>query len=85
MEPWRYKCKEARAVICKRLTRPGIDSEDSIPPAYVAWLAGTTNRVVVHAGPSGWESIPGLHKRFTNTGSGEREKKKPESPESEGL
>ena len=29
------------------LRRPGIDSEDSIPPAYVAWRAGTTNRVVV--------------------------------------
>ena len=49
MEPWRYKCKEVRARICKRLTRPGIDSEDSIPPAYVAWRAGTTNRVVVQA------------------------------------
>jgi hypothetical protein len=38
-----------RARICKRLRRPGIDSEDSIPPAYVAWQAGPTNRVVVHA------------------------------------
>ncbi len=26
--------------ICKRLRRPGIDSEDSIPPVYVAWRAG---------------------------------------------
>ncbi len=33
--------------ICKRLMRPGIDSEDSIPPAYVVWRAGTTNRVIV--------------------------------------
>jgi hypothetical protein len=32
-----------RARIYKRLWRPGIDSEDSIPPAYVAWRAGTTN------------------------------------------
>jgi hypothetical protein len=34
-------------------------------PLYVAWRAGTSNRIVV----PGWESIPGLHKRFTNTGS----------------
>jgi hypothetical protein len=33
--------------------RPGIDSEDSIPPAYVAWRAGTTNRVVVPARQDG--------------------------------
>ncbi len=30
-----------RARICKRLRSPGIDSEDSILPAYVAWQAGT--------------------------------------------
>ncbi len=35
-----------RARICKRLWSLGIDSEKSIPPAYVAWRAGTTNRVV---------------------------------------
>ncbi len=29
-----------RARICKRLRRPGIDSEDSIPPAYVGSMAG---------------------------------------------
>jgi hypothetical protein len=29
--------RPARARICKLLRRPGIDSEDSIPPAYVAW------------------------------------------------
>ncbi len=40
---------QARARICKRLRRPGIDSENSIPLAYVAWRAGTTNRVVVLA------------------------------------
>jgi hypothetical protein len=33
--------------ICKRLRRRGIDSEDSIPLAYVAWRAGMTKRVVV--------------------------------------
>ncbi len=53
------------ARICKRLWSPGIDSEESIPPAYAAWRAGTTNRVAV----PGWESISGLLKRFTNTGS----------------
>jgi hypothetical protein len=34
------------------------------------WRAGTTNRVVVPAPAPGWESIPGLLNRFTNTGSG---------------
>jgi hypothetical protein len=37
--------RPARARICKCLWRPGIDSEESISPAYVAWRAGTTNRV----------------------------------------
>jgi hypothetical protein len=36
-----------RPRICKRLRSPGIDSEESIPPSYVAWRAGTTNRVIV--------------------------------------
>jgi hypothetical protein len=30
-----------RARIFKRLWSPGIDSKASIPPAYVAWRAGT--------------------------------------------
>jgi hypothetical protein len=30
------------ARIFKLLSRPGIDSNESIPPAYVAWQAGTT-------------------------------------------
>jgi hypothetical protein len=34
--------KKPRARICKRLRSPGIDSKESIPPAYVAWRAGTT-------------------------------------------
>jgi hypothetical protein len=34
-----------RAGICKRLWSPGIDSEESISPAYVAWRASTTNKV----------------------------------------
>jgi hypothetical protein len=37
-----------RARICKRLRSPGIDSEESIPPAcYIACRAGTLNRFVV--------------------------------------
>ena len=35
--------------ICKPFRSPGIDTEESIPPAYVAWRAGTTNGVVVPA------------------------------------
>jgi hypothetical protein len=35
------------ACICKRLRSPGIDSKESIPPAYLAWLAGKSNRVVI--------------------------------------
>ncbi len=45
--------RQSRARICKRLRRPGIDSEDSFPPAYVAWRVGTTNRVVVPARQAG--------------------------------
>ncbi len=32
---------------------PGIDSEESIPPAFVLWRARTTNRVVVPARQAG--------------------------------
>ncbi len=35
------------ARICKHLRSPGINSEKSIPPAYVAWRAGATNMVFV--------------------------------------
>jgi hypothetical protein len=38
-----------RARICKRFRSPEIDSEESITPAFVAWQAGTTYRVVVPA------------------------------------
>jgi hypothetical protein len=41
-------------------------AQESILPAYVAWWAGTSNRVVEsfpgRTGPLGWESIPGLLK-----------------------
>ncbi len=43
----------SRARICKRLRRPGIDSEDSILPAYVALRAGTAKRIVVPARQAG--------------------------------
>jgi hypothetical protein len=42
-----------RARICNRLWSPGIDSEKSIPPVYVARRAGTKNRVVVLARQAG--------------------------------
>jgi hypothetical protein len=32
-----------RARICKSLWSPGVDSEESISPAHVAWRASTTN------------------------------------------
>jgi hypothetical protein len=31
-----------RARIFKLLVSPGADSKESVPPAYVAWRAGTT-------------------------------------------
>ncbi len=36
-----------RARICKCQRSTGIDSKESILPVYVAWRAGTSNRVVV--------------------------------------
>jgi hypothetical protein len=49
------------ARICKRFRNPGIDSKESIPPAYVTWRASTTNRVLVHRMA---ESIPELLKHL---------------------
>jgi hypothetical protein len=37
--------KEADIRYLKRLRSPGIDSKESIPPAYVAWRAGTTTPI----------------------------------------
>jgi len=42
-----------RARICKRLRSPEIYYKESIPPAYVAWRAVTSNRVVVSARQTG--------------------------------
>ena len=51
-EIWRYT-EQSRARICKRLRSQGKDSEESIPPAYVACQGGTTNRIVVTARQAG--------------------------------
>jgi hypothetical protein len=56
-----------RASICKRLWTLGIDYEESIPPANVAW--GPVRVPGFRTGPPGWESIPRLLTRSTNTGS----------------
>ncbi len=53
----------------------GIDSEESISPAYVAWRAGTTNRVVVLARQAGnrfLDSLKGLQIRALVTNSPHR-------------
>ena len=42
-----------RAPILKLLWSPEIDSKESIPPAYVAWRAGTSNKVVAPARQAG--------------------------------
>jgi hypothetical protein len=52
--------------ICKRFTSTGIDCKESIPPAYVSWRAGTSNRVVapaVQAGNPFLGSLKGLQIR----------------------
>ncbi len=57
---------DAWALICKRLRSPGIDSKASIPPAYVAWRADRTNRVIAPARQEHRlaESVPGLLNRL---------------------
>ncbi len=46
-------CRPSWARICKRLRSPESDSKEFIPPAYVAWLASTSKRVVVPARQAG--------------------------------
>jgi hypothetical protein len=57
--------------ICKRLWSPGIDFEESMPLAYVAWRAGTTYTVVVPVRQA-WNrflgSFKGLQIRALNGG-----------------
>jgi hypothetical protein len=57
---------ELGARICKSLWSPGFDSDGPIPPAYVAWRAGTTNRVVVQAHHAGNRRLVSgqKHKKF---------------------
>ncbi len=43
-------------------------AQESIPPDYVAWRAGTTYKVVVLARQAGNRFLGSL-KKFTNTGS----------------
>jgi hypothetical protein len=57
MQPSCYLSKH-RVGILKFLRSPEIDSKESVSPAYVAWGAG-----------SRWESILGLLKRITTSGS----------------
>ncbi len=70
--------RPARARIWKGLRSPGIDFEESIPesipPTYVAWRAGTINRVAVPARQTGNRflgSLKGLQIRAQNTKAGE--------------
>ncbi len=51
---------ESRSRICKRLMSPGIDSEELIPTAYIAWRPGTSNRVVLLARQAGYRFLGSL-------------------------
>ncbi len=61
-----FEDARSRVRICKRLWKPGICSKESIPPAYVAWRAGTITQFVEPprqaTGIDCLESIPGLLK-----------------------
>jgi hypothetical protein len=56
--------ERAGARICKRLNSPGIDSKESIPPAYVAWLAGQYDNPICCNNPPGyvgwWNRLLGI-------------------------
>jgi hypothetical protein len=56
--PGLLKILETRALspYFKRLRSPGIDSEESTPPGYAVWRAGTTNGVAVPARQAGIDS-----------------------------
>ncbi len=58
------KLHGSKARLCKQLRSPGIDSTS------LGSLLGRYAKSVCCTGPPGWESIPGLLKRSTNTGSG---------------
>jgi hypothetical protein len=61
-----FSKSQIRARICKRLRSQGIDS------ASLCSLAGRYAKQGCRSDPPGWESIPGLLKRFTNSCSGSR-------------
>ncbi len=48
-----YRTGPPEPVFANVLWSPGIDSHESIAPAYVVWRAGTKNRVVVPARQAG--------------------------------
>jgi hypothetical protein len=47
--------------ICKLLRSLGIDSKESIPPAYVAWRAGTTTLFLLGIDPASLCSMAGRY------------------------
>jgi hypothetical protein len=59
MKKIRINCPEP--VFVNPLKSSGIDFEESIPPAYVAWQSGTTNRVVVPARQAGIRFLVSLN------------------------
>ncbi len=58
-EPIRYPSSGLRAQILKLLRSPGIDSKESIPPAFVSLRAGTTALFLV---------VPRPHRLFLRAG-----------------
>jgi hypothetical protein len=75
----RWTGEKSRARICTRLWSTGIDSEESNPPACVAWRPGTTNRVLVPARQDENRflgSLKGLQIRAQAMGTGEKSKGK---------
>jgi hypothetical protein len=47
-------------------------AQELMPPAYIDWQSGTTKEIGLSYRPVRLELIPGLLRRFTNTGSGVR-------------
>ncbi len=58
-----YLFTSAEPVFVNILRSPAIDSEESIPPAYVAWRAGRVIAPARHAGNRFLDSLQGLQKR----------------------
>jgi hypothetical protein len=60
--------------IFKLLMSPGFDSKESIPPAYVAWRAGTTFLFLLDSQPSIYCSKNSSTGHFPGAGEGRGEK-----------